>query len=136
MESALSNDSISIKVSTAGGSFTSIEAGGREYLWQGDPAVWSGQAPICFPICGGLRDNNAMTFAGHHVKLARHGFARKQEWKLEEQSDNMVALSLSSADHAELLEQYPYPFKIVARYTIDSEKVAVSYEVTLSLIHI
>ena len=55
MEYALSNDSISIKVSTAGGSFTSIEAGGREYLWQGDPAVWSGQAPICFPICGGLR---------------------------------------------------------------------------------
>ena len=42
----------------------------------------------------------------------------------------MVALSLSSADHAELLEQYPYPFKIVARYTIDAEKVAVSYEVT------
>lgn len=33
MEYALSNDSISIKVSTAGGSFTSIEAGGREYLW-------------------------------------------------------------------------------------------------------
>ena len=41
MEYALSNDSISIKVSTAGGSFTSIEADGREYLWQGDPAVWS-----------------------------------------------------------------------------------------------
>ena len=39
MEYALSNDSISITVSTAGGSFTSIEAGGREYLWQGDPAV-------------------------------------------------------------------------------------------------
>lgn len=71
-----------------------------------------------------------MTMGGREVKLARHGFARKQEWKLEEQGDNMVALSLSSADHAELLEQYPYPFKIVARYTIDSEKVAVSYEVT------
>ncbi|MEI3352558.1 MAG: hypothetical protein V8Q95_07865 [Collinsella sp.] len=27
-------------------------------------------------------------------------------------------------------EQYPYPFKIVARYTIHSKKVAVSYEVT------
>ena len=33
-------------------------------------------------------------------------------------------------DHAELLEQYPYPFKIVARYTIEAAKVAVSYEVT------
>ena len=95
MEYALSNDSISIKVSTAGGSFTSIEAGGREYLWQGDPAVWSGQAPICFPICGGLRDNNAMTFAGHHVKLARHGFARKQEWKLLSQSENELGYAVS-----------------------------------------
>ena len=71
-----------------------------------------------------------MTMGGREVKLARHGFARKQEWKLEEQGDSMVALSLSSADHAELLEQYPYPFKIVARYTINSEKVAVSYEVS------
>lgn len=92
--------------------------------------MWSGQAPICFPICGGLRDGRAMTRAGHEINLARHGFARKQEWKLEEQGDSMVALSLSSADHAELLEQYPYPFKIVARYTIDVAKVAVSYEVT------
>ena len=130
MEFVLDNGSIRVALSTAGGSFTSIKANGREYLWQGDPSVWSGQAPICFPICGGLRDGRAMTMGGREVKLARHGFARKQEWKLEEQSDNMVALSLSSADHAELLEQYPYPFKIVARYTIDSEKVAVSYEVT------
>lgn len=130
MEFILDNGSIRVALSTAGGSFTSIKANGREYLWQGDPSVWSGQAPICFPICGGLRNGRAMTMGGREVKLARHGFARKQEWKLEEQGDNMVALSLSSADHAELLEQYPYPFKIVARYTIDSEKVAVSYEVT------
>ena len=130
MEFVLDNGSVRIALSTAGGSFTSITANGREYLWQGDPAVWSGQAPICFPICGGLRDGRAMTMGGREVKLARHGFARKQEWKLEEQGDNMVALSLSSADHAELLEQYPYPFKIVARYTIDAAKVAVSYEVT------
>ena len=130
MEYALSNDSISIKVSTAGGSFTSIEAGGREYLWQGDPAVWSGQAPICFPICGGLRDNNAMTFAGHHVKLARHGFARKQEWKLLSQSENELAMCLASEDNAALLSDYPYPFKLVARYTLKDAAVRVSYEVT------
>ena len=130
MEFVLDNGSVRVALSTAGGAFTSIKANGREYLWQGDPSVWSGQAPICFPICGGLRDGRAMTMGGREVKLARHGFARKQEWKLEEQGDSMVALSLSSADHAELLEQYPYPFKIVARYTIDSEKVAVSYEVS------
>ena len=64
MEYALSNDSISIKVSTAGGSFTSIEAGGREYLWQGDPAFWGKHAPILFPIVGSLRNNTAASAAG------------------------------------------------------------------------
>ena len=58
-------------IDSMGAQLTSLALNGNEYLWQGDPAVWSGQAPICFPICGGLRDNNAMTFAGHHVKLAR-----------------------------------------------------------------
>ena len=63
MEFVLDNGSIRVALSTAGGSFTSIAANDREYLWQGDPAVWSGQAPICFPICGGLRDGHAMTMA-------------------------------------------------------------------------
>lgn len=67
MEFVLDNGSVRIALSTAGGSFTSIAANGREYLWQGDPAVWSGQAPICFPICGGLRDGHAMTMGGREI---------------------------------------------------------------------
>lgn len=130
MEYALDNGKISVKLTTAGGSFTSIAADGREYLWQGDPSVWSGQAPVCFPICGGLRDDHAVTEAGRDIDLARHGFARKQEWKLESQSADEVALSLSSVDHPDLLEQYPYPFKLVARYSIADTTVKVSYEVT------
>lgn len=130
MEYTLDNGQIQIKVSEAGGSFTSICSDGRECLWQGDPSVWSGQAPICFPICGGLRDGRAMTFSGHEVNLARHGFARKQQWKLESQTGDELAMSLSSADHAELLNQYPFPFKIVARYKLVGAGVRVSYEVT------
>ncbi len=29
---------------------------GYEYLWQGDPAIWPGQAPILFPIVGSLAE--------------------------------------------------------------------------------
>ncbi len=130
MECVLDNGKISVALTTAGGSFTSIKADGREYLWQGDPSVWSGQAPICFPICGGLRGDHAVTESGKDINLARHGFARKQEWKLESQGVDEVALSLSSADHPDLLEQYPYPFKLVARYAIADATVKVSYEVT------
>lgn len=42
MEFVLDNGLIRVALSAAGGSFTSITANGREYLWQGDPAVWSG----------------------------------------------------------------------------------------------
>ena len=31
-----------------------------EYLWQGDPAYWKGQAPILFPIVGALRNERAV----------------------------------------------------------------------------
>lgn len=130
MNYTLDNGELSIGLTTAGGSFTSIKSQGREYLWQGDPTVWSGQAPICFPVCGGLRDGHAMTRSGREVKLARHGFARKQEWELAEQTDGMIALKLESAAHAELLEQYPFPFKIVARYTLEGKRAHVAYEVT------
>ena len=130
MNYTLDNGELSIGLTTAGGSFTSIKAQGREYLWQGDPAVWSGQAPICFPICGGLRDGRAMTSSGHEVKLARHGFARKQEWELVEQTDTMIALKLESSSRAELLEQYPFPFKIVTRYSLEGKRVHVTYEIT------
>ena len=130
MECVLDNGRISVKLTTAGGSFTSIAADGREYLWQGDPSVWSGQAPICFPICGGLRDNHAVTESGKEINLARHGFARKQEWKLEESGATEAVFALSSADHPELLEEYPFPFTIRARYAIDGAAVKVAYEVT------
>lgn len=71
-----------------------------------------------------------MTFAGHHVKLARHGFARKQEWKLLSQGENELAMCLASEDNAALLSDYPYPFRLVARYTLEDAAVRVSYEVT------
>lgn len=129
MEYTLDNGVLRVAFTTAGGSFTSIQANGCEYLWQGDPAVWSGQAPVCFPICGGLRNDEATTRAGKHIKLGRHGFARKQEWALVEQSEAEVVFELSSADHPDLLEQYPFPFRLRARYALEGASLRVSYEV-------
>ena len=128
MDYTISNDKLSVSFTTAGGSFTSIKANGREYLWQGDPAVWSGQAPICFPICGGLRDGKAVTESGKQIELARHGFARKQEWELAEQSANEISFRLVSTP--ELLAQYPFPFELVASYKLEGSRLVVRYHVT------
>lgn len=128
MEHTLNNGELSVTLSSAGGSFTSIAANGREYLWQGDPAVWSGQAPVCFPICGGLRDNKATTRDGKSIELARHGFARKQEWTFVEGDDASCVFELASTP--ELFKMYPYDFVLRARYEIEGKKLLVSYEVT------
>lgn len=128
MEHVLTNGELTVALTSAGGSFTSLSANGREYLWQGDPAVWSGQAPICFPICGGLRDGAAVTASGKRIELARHGFARKQEFELVDAQDTTCAYRLASTP--ELLEQYPFPFELVARYAIEGKRLNVSYEVT------
>ena len=129
-EFVLDNGTLRVGFTTAGGSFTSLVSQGREYLWQGDPAVWSGQAPVCFPICGGLREDVAQTRSGKQIKLGRHGFARKQEWELAEQGEDSIAFKLARVAHPELLEQFPFPFTLVARYALDGAKLQVSYEVT------
>ncbi|MFR7798910.1 MAG: aldose 1-epimerase family protein, partial [Collinsella sp.] len=47
-----------------------------------------------------------------------------------EPSANELAMCLVSEDNAALLSDYPYPFKLVARYTLEGDAVRVSYEVT------
>src|ERR1700712_2863869 len=52
---------------------------GRELLWQGDPAIWAGRAPLLFPIVGTLADGAYRLGKGasaRHFELPRHGFAR------------------------------------------------------------
>ena len=129
MEYTLSNGTLTLGFTTLGGTFTSIkDPEGRERLWQPDPAVWMGQAPICFPVCGGLRDGKATTLSGKQVALARHGFARKQEFQLVLHGDRDITFALESTPT--LLEQYPFPFHFESRYALEGPTVRVTYATT------
>ena len=45
-------------VDTLGGELVSLrDREGTEYIWQGDPACWSGRNPILFPFVGSLKEN-------------------------------------------------------------------------------
>ena len=53
----LKSDHLDVEFQTLGGALSSIkDKEGVEYLWQGDPTYWSGQAPVLFPICGSVRN--------------------------------------------------------------------------------
>ena len=45
----ISNQHLIVTMTQEGGTLTSIRDAktGREYLWQGDPAYWTGRLPIC-----------------------------------------------------------------------------------------
>ena len=114
-------------VTTRGGELISFRDGeGTEYLWQGDPAVWSGRDPILFPIVGALRDGK-VRFAAGEFSMARHGFARHSAFTLAERGEAYAVLELT--DSAETLAQYPYPFRLRVRHTLTERGFETAYEV-------
>lgn len=128
----ISTSQIAVDLTTTGGTLASVRdlASGTEYLWGGDPEYWAGQAPICFPICGGLREGRATTADGREVSMARHGIVRKREWQLESCDESHATMLIASDD--ETRAQFPFDFELRARYAVDGRTLSVSYDVANS----
>lgn len=126
MNYQLKNDDLSVELTTKGGALTSIrDMSGREYLWQGDPKYWSGQAPVLFPICGSLRDDRAVTEDGKPVCMPRHGMVRKEEFRLESVSGDKISFSIG--ENESMLARYPYKFRLFLTYTLKEKNIQVTY---------
>ena len=75
MEFVLENAQLRVTVSTLGAELRSVirKCDGVEHLWQGDPAVWAGQAPVLFPFTGNLKDGHFFakggTYDGGHAMI-------------------------------------------------------------------
>ena len=70
----LHNENVSVTLKSLGAELTSIkDASGTEYLWQGNPEFWSGQAPVLFPIVGCLRNGTATIGDNKTCSFGRHG---------------------------------------------------------------
>lgn len=115
-------------VETHGGELVSFRDGaGTEYIWQGDPAFWSGRNPVLFPIVGNLKDGQ-IAFGDRLCAMNRHGFARNSQFTIAEQTENRVVLALT--DSPETLEQYPYPFRLQVTHTLGDAGFSTAFTVT------
>ena len=115
---------------TLGGELVSLQDGdGLEYIWQGDPAFWSGQNPVLFPIVGSLKDGR-VDIGGKTCEMGRHGFARGSEFAPVEQGEDFVTLELRES--GETLARYPFPFslKITHRLLEDGFSTALTVKNT------
>ena len=114
----IENDKLIIGVKEFGCELTSIKskATGYEFMWQGNPDIWAGQAPILFPIVGRLIDDK-YTLDGKEYEMPKHGFARKMKWNFIESNGSSMRFCLS--DTAETREIYPYEFDLIVTYTLE-----------------
>ena len=128
----LKSDQLQVQFQTFGGALSSIkDKDGVEYLWQGDPTYWSGQAPVLFPICGSVRNDTVVyenKDGSHEIgKIPRHGLVRKKEFDLVDQTDNSVTFAIE--DNEEMYENYPYHFRLEITYIVTGKTIRTEYKI-------
>ena len=128
MRTKLTNNVIEIQVDTLGAELVNLKKADEsyEYMWQGDPVYWTGHSPVLFPIVGAV-NNGEFRYRGKTYPLGNHGFARKSEFELIEETGEKLVYSLKSND--ENRKMYPFEFELQLTYSLDGASVKIGYEV-------
>jgi galactose mutarotase-like enzyme len=93
-----------------------------DLLWDGDPAVWAGRAPLLFPIVGVLA-SGSYRLGSKTYQLSRHGFARGKLFSIQSTSSSAAVFELV-ADQASL-QVYPFQFALEVRYELKGATLSV-----------
>ncbi len=110
-----------------GAMLNSLQKGGIEYLWQGDPAYWGNQAPVCFPIVGVLPNGEGTAF-GKRCAMKRHGVARISPFEVLEQHANSVTFVQRASETTK--KAFPFDYELRIKYTIVGNTVTNEYIIT------
>ena len=119
------SDLITVTISSKGAEIQSIlDKDGVERMFDGDPKFWPSRAPILFPVAGGLKDDG-YEWQGKWYPMPKHGFIRSLEWQVEDAKDSRAVFLLQEKD-----EGFPFEYDLRAIFTVDANKLDVSYTVT------
>lgn len=120
---------LEVKIKTLGAELTSVkDNAGKEYIWEGNPAVWDGQCPNLFPIVSRLRNwekPNTYVLDGKEYEMGMHGFAKLTEFEVEAKTDNSVTFFIKSND--ETRAQYPFEFEYRIVYTLSGRELKIDF---------
>lgn len=123
----IASECLTATINPFGAELTSLrDAGGRELMSDGDPAFWTGRAPLLFPIVGRL-NGDVYRYEGREYALPQHGFARRQAFTLFDSGPGRVVLRL--ADNDETRAVYPFAFTLDAEFVIEGATLAISVTV-------
>jgi galactose mutarotase-like enzyme len=125
---AFGSKSLRARVDPVGAQLSELtDRDGRPLLWSGDPAVWSGRAPLLFPIVGALADGH-YRLGTQRYALSRHGFARTTLFEQIETTPSSATFRLRSDEITRPV--YPFRFELQVHFEILETTISV-----LSLVH-
>ncbi len=115
---------LAVEVSTLGAEMQSLKtADGRNWLWNGDAAWWTGRSPILFPIVG-KAPGDMLAVNGKTYPMAQHGIARRREFAIVEQTATACRHALVSS--AETREVYPFDFRLTLEHSLHLRTLTVT----------
>ncbi len=125
---ALRSAQLQAQISPVGAQLSILrDNAGRDLLWDGDPAVWAGRAPILFPIVGALA-GGSYRLGDKSYALPRHGFARGKPFGVMSASSSAAVFRLQA--DATTLPVYPFQFQLDVGFQVDGPSLSVISTVT------
>ena len=120
----ISSQELTVEISPLGAEMQSVKTvDGREWLWNGDPAFWTGRSPILFPIVG-KAPNNRVEVDGVGYDMTQHGFARRSAFALAQSDANRARFELTASDKTRTI--YPFDFLLAVEYAVEGTRLRVS----------
>ncbi|WP_131194234.1 aldose 1-epimerase family protein [Lichenihabitans psoromatis] len=99
---------------------------GRDLLWDGDPAFWTGRSPLLFPIVGRLK-NDVLRVGEMSSPMKQHGFARISTFECVGHDQTSCRLRLDANDDTRAI--YPFEFRFEVTYTIMARTLEIAVSV-------
>jgi galactose mutarotase-like enzyme len=121
---ALSSGELSAEIDPRGAQLSILrDRAARDLLWNGDPAVWAGRAPLLFPIVGVLA-GGTYRLGSRSYHLPRHGFARDRMFSVAATSASSAIFTLSA--DAESLRIFPFSFELEVHFELLGPRLSVT----------
>jgi galactose mutarotase-like enzyme len=112
---------LTAKIDSLGAELVSLQdAAGAEYLSDGDPAFWTGRAPLLFPIVGAL-NRDTLRHQGVEYGLEKHGFARRNVFEVIEHDEHRVLFRLRDSEETRTL--YPFGFELDMLFALTGQSL-------------
>jgi galactose mutarotase-like enzyme len=124
---SLSSGDLTAQIDPLGAQLSSLmDRTGCDLLWNGDPSIWAGRAPLLFPIVGELA-GGAYRLGSARYPMSRHGFARGSVFQIVESSAAGAVLRLTADDATR--QRYPFDFELDVHFALKGSTLSLTTRV-------